>query len=354
MLKRSINLISSFIYDTEYSISDIAKFVEKDDISLATLKRDLSVLVKGNFLSLIGEKRASKYKLTSYGLLHRDFQIENYYSNTEYKKTAFKSYNFDLFDILKEVDLFTKEEMASLDKNTKIYHDKATGKSEVIEKKELERFIIELSWKSSAIEGNTYTMLDTENLIRYGKGAIGHDKDEATMILNHKKAFDYILESKRLNKDLISFRELENIHRLLVSDLGIDHGMRKVGVGITGTSYLPLDAGTQIEIETRKLVDIIKSKKDHYSKALIAVLGISYLQSFEDGNKRTARLFANAMLISGDYGPLSYRDVEEVDYRSAVVIFYEQNSIQAFKKIFIEQYIYSCGHYNIAPIPVKL
>ena len=80
------------------------------------------------------------------------------------------------------------------------------------------------------------------------------------------------------------------------------------------------------------------------------MLGVSYLQSFEDGNKRTARLFANAMLVEGNYGPLSYRDVDENEYRKAIVIFYEQNSVEAFKKIFIEQYVYATSHYNIAPI----
>ncbi len=201
-----------------------------------------------------------------------------------------------------------------------------------------------MSWKSSKIEGNTYTLLNTERLIREGVLNESNTKDEAVMILNHKKAFTYILEQK----DVLSFRELENIHRLLVQDLGINHGIRGAGVGITGTKYIPLGIKASIEEETRRMVDVIKNKKDYFSRALIVVLGISYLQSFEDGNKRTARIFANGILVNGGLAPLSYRDIDEVKYREAMLIFYEQNSIEAFKKIFVEQYVFSCNTYNIA------
>jgi Fic family protein len=211
----------------------------------------------------------------------------------------------------------------------------------------LERFTIELSWKSSKIEGNTYTLLDTEKLIREGVESVTNTKEEAIMILNHKKSLNYILESIKLEKNLESFRELENIHRLLVLDLGINHGLRSRAVGITGTKYLPLDMFSQIENETKRFVETIKKQKNNFSKALISILFISYLQSFEDGNKRTARLYANAMLLSAGLAPLSYRDVDEKKYREAILIFYEQNSVEAFKEIFIEQYIFSCNTYNL-------
>ena len=87
-----------------------------------------------------------------------------------------------------------------------------------------------------------------------------------------------------------------------------------------------------------------------YAKALIALLGINYLQPFEDGNKRTARLFANAPLLLSGHAPLSYRNVDEKEYKEAMLLFYEQNSIESFKRIFIEQYIFSAENYNIGKI----
>ena len=88
-------------------------------------------------------------------------------------------------------------------------------------------------------------------------------------------------------------------------------------------------------------------KSDPYSKALIAIIYISYLQPFEDGNKRTSRLFGNGILLNEHVAPLSYRSVNEKKYREAMLVFYEQNSLEPFKKIFIEQYLFSCENYNL-------
>ena len=65
---------------------------------------------------------------------------------------------------------------------------------------------------------------------------------------------------------------------------------------------------------------------------------LSYIQPFEDGNKRTSRILANAILLSENYCPLSYRSVDDVEYKKAIVLFYEQNSAEYFKRIFIEQF----------------
>lgn len=339
LTNRQKTIVNQFSYNIEYKIGDIQSFHDLENISLATLKRDLTTLAKSEYIILSGESRSSSYRLSGKGLIHRD--IEKF---STYENTAMGSYNFDLFSILENDNLFNEDELLLLNDATKIFVEKSKNASDVISKRELERFIIELSWKSSKIEGNTYTLLNTERLIREGILNESNTKDEAVMILNHKKTFTYILEQK----DVLSFRELENIHRLLVEDLGINHGIRGAGVGITGTKYIPLGIKASIEEETRRMVDVIKNKKDYFSRALIAVLGISYLQSFEDGNKRTARIFANGILVNGGLAPLSYRDIDEVKYREAMLIFYEQNSIEAFKKIFMEQYVFSCNTYNIA------
>jgi len=344
--KRQQKLLQGFLFGKSYSITDINGFlVEK--VSLATLKRDVQILKNSGYIIQSGEKRGVTYTLSNYGLVHRPIDPKEYFSASEQERRGATRFNFELFDILKSQNLFTVEEISKLDNVTKSFQEKAIGTSDLIHRKEMERFVIELSWKSSKIEGNTYTLLDTERLIRDGILAEGKTKDEATMILNHKKAFNYILEMKQARKK-ITVREIENIHRLLVTDLGISHGTRFGAVGITGSSYIPLDVPSQIMEFLEKLVSVMDSKPDVYSKALLVVMGISYLQPFEDGNKRTARMVANACLLLENSAPLSYRNVDEVAYRAAMLVFYEQNSIEPFKTIFVEQYLFACANYNLA------
>ena len=118
-------------------------------------------------------------------------------------------------------------------------------------------------------------------------------------------------------------------------------------MGIVGSKYRPLDNVYQIQDAVEALAVAIKKTRSPYAKALLAVLGISYIQPFEDGNKRTGRLMANALLLAHKLAPLSYRNVDEADYRAAMIVFYELNSIIPFKKIFINQYEFAAGNYAV-------
>lgn len=345
---RAQRILEIFEFSSRYQISDIASLPEAEGISLATLKRDLSSLAEAGYIKKTGTTSNLVYSLTDFGLLHRKYDIAEYARKSENERRVLKNYNFSILDILSQEAIFTEKEMQMLHSATNVFRERGNDKSNTIQTKELERFIIELSWKSSKIEGNTYTLLDTEKLIKEGVEAIGHNKNEAVMILNHKKAFSYILECKKVGKSIVSFLELQNIHRLLVEELGVTHGLRKSAVGITGTSYLPLSNSAQIEEETRKLIQVLAKKEEPFSASLLSILGISYLQPFEDGNKRTARLFSNGILITSNLAPLSYRSVDEREYREAILMFYEQNSLEAFKKIFIDQYTFSSENYNVS------
>ena len=205
-------------------------------------------------------------------------------------------------------------------------------------------FITTLSWKSSQIEGNTYSLLDTETLIKENIEANGHKKEEAIMILNHKKALEFIFESKNYFK-IITLKKLEELHALLTNDLGVDKGLRKSPVGIVGTNYKPLSNQLQIKDAVEKMITTINTTKNVIEKALITVLMISYIQPFEDGNKRTGRILANAILFAHDYCPLSYRSVRESEYKKAVILFYENNSIDYFKELFVEQFKFAVEKY---------
>ncbi|MDP3725508.1 MAG: Fic family protein [Nanoarchaeota archaeon] len=127
--------------------------------------------------------------------------------------------------------------------------------------------------------------------------------------------------------------------------LGVGSGFRKKPVGITGSKYLPLDNVHQITDAVQNLSAAVSRMQTPYAKALVALLGVGYIQPFEDGNKRTSRLVTDALLLSHSLAPLSYRSVDENEYREAVLVFYELNSIEPMKKIFIDQYDFAARNY---------
>src|SRR3990167_3444771 len=297
-----------------------------EDISLVTVKRLLAEMKTLGLIESTGAGRAVTYTVSSLGRMFATPNAAAYCALEPDKRYGAKNYNFALFDATPG-NLFSAEEM-------------------VILEKELERFIIELSWKSSKIEGNTYTLLDTQKLIERGVEAPGHDKKEMSMILNHKNAFKFAREHltycKKLNK-----AGLEEIHKILVKDLDVNSGWRQKPVGITGSIYRPLDNQHQITEAVTALINAANRAKNVYTKALITLAGVGYVQPFEDGNKRAARLMANALLIADGGAPLSYRSVDENVYREATFVFYELNSIMPLKKIFIEQYLFATENYLV-------
>ncbi|MEK7603617.1 MAG: Fic family protein [Patescibacteria group bacterium] len=312
-------------------------------VSLVTIKRTLSRLESQNILTTAGAGPSTAYFLSDFGKLIIDIYAAEYCSQEPDKCYGARGYNFNLFSAL-NFDLFSQSEKTKLDFVTDFYLNKISDISETIHKKELERFVIELSWKSSKIEGNTYTLLDTERLILHGIEAPGHSKDEAVMILNHKKAFSYIHEHKEKFKTLTR-SNIEDVHKIITGDLSVKTNLRSKPVGIVGSIYRPLDNQQQIGEAVEALSGAVSRMPHSYAKAFVSLLGISYIQPFEDGNKRTARMIANAILLAHGLAPLSYRSVEEKDYREAMLVFYELNSLIPFKKIFIDQYEFAAKNY---------
>ncbi|MEK7169401.1 MAG: Fic family protein [Patescibacteria group bacterium] len=313
--------------------------------SLVTVKRSLSEMSRVGFLEVSGFGRSTVYKIAVPGRFSAEINAKEYCFGEPDKRFGDSKFNFNLLEYFK-LNPFQKEEKNLLEVKTLEYGKKIKNLSPAISKKELERFVIELSWKSSKIEGNTYTLLDTEKLLIRGEKAAGHGREEAQMILNHKEAFNLVFnnvkEFKKLTK--VNMRE---VHKLLVKNLNVKTGWRSSAVGVAGSKYMPLDNRFQIEEAVESFIASIGKQKDPYAKAFFALLGISYIQPFEDGNKRTGRLIANAILLANNLAPLSYRSVEESDYREATLVFYELNSIQPFKKIFLEQYKFAAENYSV-------
>ena len=329
------------------SSSDVHTEASKpgDKTSLITIKRALSQMVKLGLLVVSGSGPATQYKISVLGRVLAPIDAREYCLAEPDKRYGFKGYNFNLLPDL-PADIFTAKELERLDKATAQYQERTENLPPAIQKKELERLIIELSWKSSKIEGNTYTLLDTEKLILENKEAPGHNKQEARMILNHKDAFSFIRENTPRFSTLTR-KNLEELQAILIKNLNVGLGLRQKPVGVIGSIYQPLDNFHQISEAVDSLSAAIIKMPSPYAKALIALLGIGYIQPFEDGNKRTARLMANAILLAHHRAPLSYRSVDEVEYREAMLAFYELNSILPFKKIFIDQYEFAAKNYAI-------
>lgn len=331
-------------YHPQSSREEIRVGINFED-SDATLKRLISVGVEAGDITVSGKARATRYSLSAHAHLLMPLNLDTYFAQDIDERQVQTSFNFELIrEQLSKVDLFTKEELQHLNALQEVFsgHLKEMTTSEY--RKEMERLGIDLSWKSSQIEGNTYSLLETERLLRESKTAEGKTKEEAVMLLNHKDALRFVLDNPDYLQEL-TISHIEDIHSLLVKELSVDMGLRHRRVGVTGTNYHPLDNEFQIREAMRDMCDLINTKSNVFEKALLALLLISYIQPFMDGNKRTARITSNALLIANGYCPLSFRTVDSIDYKKAMLVFYEQNNLSAFKQIFISQFEFAVSEY---------
>ena len=314
-------------------------------LSYATVKRILQRLISENFIFTTGQGKGTKYRVSDiYDLLHPT-DVNQYFQKEIDERKIRNSFNYSLIrDTLNKVSIFTTEELEHLSAMQERYIDKSTKLSWGEFKKELERLAIDLSWKSSQIEGNTYSLLETERLLKEKETAAGKTKDEAIMLLNHKAALDFIIVNPTYVKPL-SLSCIEDIHSILIKELGVDRNVRNRMVGITGTNYKPLDNEFQIKEALTDMCVIINKQENIFTKALLVLLLISYIQPFSDGNKRTARIISNAILMNNNYCPISFRTVDSIEYKKTLLIFYEQNNLAAFKEIFIQQFEFAVDTY---------
>jgi Fic family protein len=132
---------------------------------------------------------------------------------------------------------------------------------------------------------------------------------------------------------------------MVLKDLNVGRNIRKRRLGISGTNYKPLDNEFQIREALQSMCNLVNSKTNVFEKASLVLVLISYIQPFKDGNKRTARIISNAILMNEGYCPISFRTVDSIDYKKAMLIFYEQNNMAPFKRIFIDQYEFEVATY---------
>jgi hypothetical protein len=211
----------------------------------------------------------------------------------------------------------------------------------------MSRLLIDLSWSSSRLEGNTYSRLDTERLIEFGQQAEGKDALETQMILNHKAAIEMLIS----DADLIGFNPFTilNLHAILSDGLLSDRQscgrIRTRAVEISGSVYLPIALPQRLEELFRYVLATAEAIVDPFEQSFFIMVHLSYLQPFEDVNKRVSRLAANIPLIKQNLCPLSFVDVPDTAYLDGILGVYELNRIELLRDVFVWAYERSCQQY---------
>lgn len=211
----------------------------------------------------------------------------------------------------------------------------------------LNRLLIDLSWNSSRLEGNTYSLLDTKRLIEFGEEVEGRDRMEAQMILNHKDAIEFLVGEA----DDIGFNRytILNLHAMLANNLLADETaagrLRHIAVGIERSAFHPLEVPQLIEECFDQILATTAAIEDPFEQAFFFMVQLPYLQPFDDVNKRVSRIAANIPLIKNNLAPLSFTDVPRRTYTEAVLGVYEMNKIDLLKDVFIWAYERSATRY---------
>jgi len=212
----------------------------------------------------------------------------------------------------------------------------------------MNRLLIDLSWNSSRLEGNTYSLLETQRLLEDGVGAEGRGVAETQMIVNHKAAIEMLAEQA----EEIGFNRYTvcNLHALLADNLMADESdigrIRSKPVGIGGTVYHPLSVPQQIEECFEMVLTKAAVIEDPFEQAFFAMVHVPYLQPFADVNKRVSRIVANIPLMQRNLCPLSFVDVSQQDYVAGLIGVYELNRVELLRDVFEWAYRRSCLRYS--------
>lgn len=310
-------------------------------VSEATVWRALKRLVDAGAVEVSGKGRATRYSLAGAARVRAHVQVPyNRRRPASYEKGFLDHYVPGKTFYLAEVD---RQRLSAAGTPASMPLPAGTYARRI-----LERLLVDLSWASSRMEGNTYDILQTERLIRFGQEASGKDRKEAVMILNHKEAIQYVVE--HLDEIAISRADLCNIHALLADGLLADPAMagrlRRMPVGITHSSYRPLADAIEIEEEFRILVHKAAAIPDPFEQSFFLLAHIPYLQAFDDVNKRTARVAANIPLLKGDLAPMSFLTMDDRAYVDGLIGIYELNDVALLREAYIDAYVTSAENYR--------
>ncbi|WP_212005897.1 Fic family protein [Chitinophaga sp. HK235] len=258
-----------------------------------------------------------------------------------YNRSFLENYQPNISNYLSLSEL---QKLAALGNTARLNEPAGTYAKEI-----LNRLLIDLSWNSSRLEGNTYSLLDTERLISSGQVADNKSAKEAQMILNHKDAIEFIVQLA----DEIGFNRytLLNLHSLLSNNLlpnaAASGRLRHIPVGIQNSVYTPLTVPQLIEEMFSLMLDKASQIENPFEQAFFIMVHLPYLQPFDDVNKRVSRLASNISLNKHNLAPLSFIDVPNELYTKGLIGVYELNRIELLKDVFLWAYERSAAQYSV-------
>jgi Fic family protein len=323
-------------------------------VSRRTLQRRLSALVETGRLISVGGGRSTLYLLPKRGELEEKYirmspsgaEVRRLVRRPQSERTPV-SYKREFLDQYRpnESRYLTADTVAYLGRmGTTPDSERPAG---TYARHILNRLLVDLSWSSSRLEGNTYSLLDTERLIQFGEAAEGKDAIETQMVLNHRAAIEFIVDQG----DELGFdrQTLLNLHALLSDNLLPDPTaggrLRRIGVGIRESVYHPLALPQLIEECFQQVVDTAAAILNPFEQAFFAMVHLPYLQPFEDVNKRVSRLAANIPFMRHNLSPLSFIEVPERAYVESLLGVYELNRVELLRDLFVWAYEQSARRY---------
>jgi Fic family protein len=350
--------------DTWASAADIVSAV--GHVADRTLRNWLRELVEDGSIESKGERKGRRYHLREHSIVQGTAQlalagqqpiVQSIFS--PHSQTLIRRVEAPLYDrspatyredwlrryVPNESAYLTSKqcrELAALGKRDPIY-----GRAGTFIKKIYDRLLIDLAFNSSRLEGNTYTLLDTERLLLQGAAAPGKLDAERVMILNHKEAISYLVRNaERLQADEVTIRTL---HYLLADSLvapGAAGQIRDESIRVSGTTYAPIDGRARLTQLLFSVLEKARAIRNPFEQSLFLLVHISYLQAFIDVNKRTARLASIIPLIAGDYVPQSFVEVDQRAYLSATIAIYELNQAEPLADVYVWCYQRSCQRFD--------
>jgi Fic family protein len=367
-----LNHLKQFTSPTAFST--IAAGLETPD---RTLRRWLSKLVEQGLIEASGERKGRRYHYAFLGSLVQEPLISE--DSAEYNATVSPSNLSSVFSaasqqVINQVRAplyerrpctYRYEWLESYQPNTTFYLN-VEERNQLHEigqrlnvgmpagtyaKQIFNRLLIDLSYHSSRLEGNTYSLAETEKLLLQGMSADDKIDADKVMILNHKDAINFLVEGINRIETLderIGKENIRTMHYLLAEGLVPNGGagiIRTDGVRITSSTYIPMEGKQRLEQQLQLIINKAAAINDPFEQSFFLLIHIAYLQAFIDVNKRTARLSANIPLVRNNLSPLSFIDLDKDDYASAMIACYELNNERPMVELFIRSYIRSCEQF---------
>ncbi len=328
-----------------------------------TLQRRLAALVNDGRIAKIGERKATRYHPLEASIEtdkgHLKDTETNIFSPKSQEKLKFLetslharekvSYTRDFLDayVPNQSQYVPKKIREALFQEGKRFDEQLAAGTYA--RQICQRLLIDLSYNSSRLEGNTYSRLDTQKLVEEGISAKGKVHEETVMIMNHKEAILFLVENAQ-DIELNSLT-IRNLHYLLSQDLLANPqacgNIRTLEVDISQSTYKPLANPHVLKELFELILQKAKKVKDPFEQAFFLLVHLSYLQAFEDVNKRTSRLSCNIPFIKGNLCPLSFTDVARDDYTAALLSIYEKNDVGPMLELFAWAYSRTCEQYGV-------